>query len=505
MALRLVGGKGDNPDTPDSQDERECRESRDILALAVALVRAVVLSGRMGTLMPQVGGLEVAAQKAAGIPLSMDEAMARYRARVGARCTAGSVLRMLSTIQRVSEWAGWQNVAQIDFASADAILSARLRGENGVKWQGSTHDQAVSTLRSFGEFLRKSGHVMGNPLLDLEPTGETAGEGSRPLSEAHARAFIEVSIDRHMRSRRAKGCAPLVWLTLFYTGLRRSEGRSMCWRSIVTDEESGPLIVTEPGWTGNKSGDKDWLPIRADLYDLLMQHRETVPHGADDPVFPKYPSCETWHVDREAAGIPEDDPRSGPCTTHSTRKSYGTWLDAQNIPRGLVSGLMRHSETLAERSYIRHNWNRSREAVALLPPLWPSGTKIFRIRVQKNVAEGNIRAMIQPSHRFPIPMLHSAPQLDQTDGPVTGIGSCVTTDLAGPGLSVQSSCNAEPRSESIPPQSSDDSRSNGQSRTSTSPYVNRSSTPDEVVAMELARWLTRRGSQEPPHGTDRKQ
>ena len=213
----------------------------------------------------------------------------------------------------------------------------------------------------------------------------------------------------------------------------------MTWGSVVEDEQGG-TIVTDPKWPGNKSGDKDELPIRADLFALLKGWRERVPDCASDPVFPRAPHNRGWHVGRKDAGIAERDPRRGVVTPHSCRKSYITWLDALSIPRGLVTHLARHAGTLAEQSYIRHDDARARAAVESLPRLWDGGPKIFLKNRDISLANRPGATKIAPVTSEPSPVCLAPAQLEQTDVPVRNMGSDVTERPHGPGASVRSSC-----------------------------------------------------------------
>lgn len=501
MALKISGDWGEWKRCQGAPTEKPA-VSTDDRAILFACIRAFGRLVDMATPLEQRGLsaplVEEAASRSVAAPkvgagVSIDEAIALWKARSSARYKPESVDRMYSTVRRVSDWAGWNTVADISFESADAILSARLRGDNECKWGGSTHDQAVSVLRGFGEFLRKSGKLATNPLLDLEATGEPAGEGARPLAPELARAFMAAAIDRHMRTRRARGCSPLFWVTMFYTGLRYSEAKSMTWKCITPDA----VLVTDPRWRGNKSKRKDELPIREDLFGWLDRHRATIPSGSDDPVFPRVPTRYTWHVDRESAGIPLGDPRFGECTPHSARKSYGTWLDGQGIPRGLVSSLMRHSETLAEARYIRHNMPESRAAVEALPALGGDEIENIFVRRAKKLAlpkklddyvsvKPSVSAMkFSPNHN---PLRHPDPSsLHCDDG--------LTLERNAPGREAASGCEIPNQ-----PLSQHDSAWNGQkSRRISAPNSDR--TTLEMVMRTLAIYaesmLTEGGSEEP--------
>ncbi len=101
---------------------------------------------------------------------------------------------MASTVQRVAEHSGWNAANNVDYQGAIAFLADRRRAD--PPWSGPTYDQAVSTLRTFGEFLRRCGAAHANPLADLESCGEPGEQGPRALTATEARAIIEAAIIR---------------------------------------------------------------------------------------------------------------------------------------------------------------------------------------------------------------------------------------------------------------------------------------------------------------------
>jgi integrase len=413
--------------TPDSRTSRsDCR-------IVLALERIASTLDKMASGFPaQVKAGEVAAPVAGGV--SIDEAVARWRDDLTARdCTAGSVERMLSIVNRVAECSGWASAGDVAYQSAVAFLAARRRQES--PWSNATHDQAVSTLRTYGEFLRRSGVLLVNPLADLQSVGCLNPQGARALTVDQARALVACSIERHFESRRAKGCAPLYWTVLFLTGLRVSEAASMQWSDLDLEAEH-PCIWTDPRWTGNKAGRRDRIPLHPELRTLLEKYRSSRMYrpGA---VFPMMPTVTTWNQDRDAAGIPHRDGRKRKATRHSTRKSFITWLDALAIPRGLVSKLARHATTLTERVYVDHSDVMECEAIAQLGGVWPEKVEIFSIRSPKTVGLPADGRYLEPATLENRPVAQTTQRI-LTGRPAIGHGlSGVATSSQEPGRSVE--------------------------------------------------------------------
>jgi len=390
--LRLMGCWGDGRDRDEDQDRPSlkthdsCDEHAILLAVWRALGRVIHMNnapdqrGVSAPLVDDATSRGVAAR--AGVGVSIDTALAGWADELTARgCREQSAYRMGTLIRRVAKFAGWQGVAHVTYSDCVAFLANQRRGER--PWAGPTYDQAVSTLRTFGEFCRRSGWTAANPLVDLQACGEPGEHGSRALTTAEARALIASSLERHFRSRRAKGYAPVFWLLMFHTGLRYAEAQGLRWKDLDL-EGSIPALYTDPKAVGNKAKRRDRIPLHPELLEMLEGLRASSGNpDSNARVFRQSPNRATWRAEREAAKIPAKDARGRPVTPHSCRKSFCTWLDAQSIPRGLVSRLARHAHTLTEEKYIDHDSSLEVAAIHSLPTLWPQGVKIFARNLEK--------------------------------------------------------------------------------------------------------------------------
>lgn len=139
------------------------------------------------------------------------------------------------------------------------------------------------------------------------------------------------------------------------------------------DEDQG--IWTSPDWIGNKAKSRDWIPLHPTLAGLLAQHRLTVPNGDQAPVFPIVPSRGAFRTDRQAAGLPAVTPQRRTISPHSCRASFASWLANAGVSDSIISRLMRHTGSLAERVYVVRDAaieaRELRAAILLLPPIWP--------------------------------------------------------------------------------------------------------------------------------------
>lgn len=417
-----------------ASDKRPCRvtivvegETPDELSRSLCGVLAKIGQDRAMPAVVTHGELSTLAPVVPAAP-SIDEVAARWRDELSARCKPSSINRMTSCIAQAAAFAGWGTVNDVTYESATAFLAARKRGG----WSGPTYDQTVSVLRVFGEFLRRAKITPLNLLGDLRPSGVPGKAGSRALTVEEVRRLICFSVDRHLASRRAKGCAPLFWTFLALTGLRHAEGASIKWRDIDL-AGTVPAIYTDPDWTGNKANRTDIVPLCPELVGMLARYRATVPSGDADPIFPRVPTRETFGRELAAAGIPKRDSRRRSASVHSLRKSFCTWLDHAQTPAGLRSMLARHAQTLTERDYTDHQLAEMAAAVGRLPVLWPVNVEIFSITARKSAGLG-------AGSRYSVPVTqsrhgnatHGPSQPESDRSALLPCNDCVTTCPQGP-------------------------------------------------------------------------
>lgn len=200
------------------------------------------------------------------------------------------------------------------------------------------------------------------------------------------------------------------------------------------------------------------------------------------------PTRATFSATIAAAGISKVDPRNRPVSTNSLRKTFATLLDSAGVAAGVRSLLVRHSQTLTERTYTDHQVDVLREAVNRLPDLWPEGVKIFSISARKTVAEGGdgrYAVGVQASDR---PMTtETAKSKASHPSPSMGDGLNTQSVKAPGGMSLVSSSFAD-RSP-IPGRSAFQS-GNGQGRTEKDFDLN----VESEVALTLSVWLRARSA-----------
>jgi integrase len=302
---------------------------------------------------------------------SIDEAVARWRDEMTGRgCRGSSISRFVQLVKRAADSQGWHSVQQLDYLSAVAFLAHHRRGDHGGKpWGARTYNQAVTVLRTFGEFCRRSGYTTENAMADLQTWKAPMSDGCRALTADEARRVLAAAI-RRQGDARAHGFAALFWHTLFCTGLRYAELCSLQWGMVRLDgAHPGIRLVRE--MHGNKAGRADYIPLVPESVHLLKRWQDLVPHATHQAVFPVVPTRQTWRMDRDDAKIAAVDHRGRKTSIHCARKTYCTLIDKPGLSSGLVAKLARHATTLTEARYIDHEEADLWEAVQDFPLLWP--------------------------------------------------------------------------------------------------------------------------------------
>jgi integrase len=320
----------------------------------------------------------------AGASTPFAEAVTRWRdVLAGEDKSRRTIESYAHKVNQCGKVAGWRTVGDVSHESALAFIASRRRNDHdGRAWENGAIRHCISSLRSFGKFLQTSGLCGTDPLASLNLPKRRPQRHKHPFTESEARALIAAALVRHRRDRRARGHAPLVWATLFLTGLRHSEVQApsgdnpyggLKWRDVQLDAEY-PGITTDPKWVGNKASTRDWIPLHPRLLSLLRAHQTAVPHGPDDPVFPVWPIRATWMQDRKAAKLPAHDADGRALSVHATRASFCTWVGKLTLPEGLRDRLSRHQLGIAEGIYNTRHRSEFAAAIAQLPDIWPEGT-----------------------------------------------------------------------------------------------------------------------------------
>lgn len=267
----------------------------------------------------------------------------------------------------------WVTVGQVCHRDAVKFLAAMVKPdpETGkARWQGTTHDGAASALKVFGDFLEHNGYVVSNPLNHLEKSGETCGLGSRAFVTDECRALVSEARDWQKRDKKIKAPLLVYFLFLCLTAIRPGAVGKV--RRCDVDVGDKPAIYGDPTWL--KNGKRMRIPINNELAGVLREYLKGVPEGPEALLFPVRPNHHTFERLLVFAGIRYQDERMMPATPYSCRHWMATQLDRIGASPGIVSMVLAHTTTMAEKHYLDRLESEAREYLNKLPALLPTET-----------------------------------------------------------------------------------------------------------------------------------
>lgn len=328
----------------------------------------------------EVGRLSAVTMQPEPIALSIGDALDWWAVYLRAkRKREDSIEGFARYVRTCAHHAGWRTIADVHISGAIAFLEHRGSCAGcpqcpGCKrpWAGTTIDQCASALRSFGACLTKTEKWGKDALAHLESSGAVGGRGDRAATTDELRLLIRTALRAGLSDKRARrGNRPLFWAFLALTGLRiGDESHCITWGDLSADCTE---YESNPAWSKNRKRQR--VPINRELAGLLLEHRESVPHGPGDRVFPTAPFHPTFTADRNAAGIAATDSRGDPFAPHSCRKWLKTTLGQLGVRNAVSRAILRHHGGLDGR-YDHAGWGEMVEAVNRLPALWPENLVI---------------------------------------------------------------------------------------------------------------------------------
>lgn len=267
-------------------------------------------------------------------------------------------------VERAAKDNGWTDPADLTFDAVTAYLGSKR--DSGA-WKGTTYNRNLTIFRSLTSFMHASGKIPEDPLAKAYRAEQDGGEGSRAATIDEARAMVLSAWARAVDAR-SKGNRALYWTCLFAAGLRLNEPAQWKWRHLALDHATPHIIWTPDISKNHKRRDTALAP---ELVELLSAHRDTVPNGPDDPVFPVVPSPSMFRQDARRAGVALEDYRGRPFSPHSARKFFSTMATSIGIPEKMVDFLMRHAGRVEHR-YYQPTLEEQAASLAKLPRIWPS-------------------------------------------------------------------------------------------------------------------------------------
>jgi integrase len=246
----------------------------------------------------------------------------------------------------------WHRLKEVNPRTISAYLG-KMKTDNRTP---KTVNDARSMLYSFFGWCVRQGRMEQNPAEHVERTEDRREKTRRALSVMECRTLIE----------KAPARRKLIYLTLIYTGLRRSEAKELRWGYLHVD---GLNPYVELPATITKSGKAQRVPLMAALADAFRDARGAADDG--DKVFRKgMPKMRTFRADLARAGIADEDERGRGVVMHSLRHSLATMLAASGVPMSLAMRIMRHSDVrLTAQTYTDEGLLPLGEAMKSLPAL----------------------------------------------------------------------------------------------------------------------------------------
>ncbi len=254
-------------------------------------------------------------------------------------------------IRIVSEHAKWDTLIDIN---PEGFLNWRIA--NGDK-APKTLNEYLNSLNAFLNWLVDRGTIEINPLLKV-PRAETRGKQRRKrrsLTEKQFKRLIESS--PYERS--------IVYHVAAYTGLRRSELKSITWNDINLEGEF-PYIVVRDCISKNKITQS--VPLHPDLVTRLKDKRQG--SGINDHVLQVPSRLYLYKKDLEAVGIPFKDEEGRQVDFHALRTTFATFLHSNGANQAVAMQAMRHSDPrLTAITYNDANLMPVGDAISKLPSI----------------------------------------------------------------------------------------------------------------------------------------
>jgi integrase len=194
---------------------------------------------------------------------------------------------------------------------------------------------------------------------------------SNPMKGKGVKLFREDNIQTRFLTREEQGLLlqacpdtlrPIVQMALL-TGMRLGELLALKWAQVDLSKSPGVITVVR-----SKSGKSRQIPVCPSLEAILLtlKRKATLEHVfVSGRTGRPYTSIRTaWEAALKRSGL-------APCTFHSLRHTYGTYLADQGVPLPALQKLMGHSTILVTSRYAHGTPRAEREAAVHLENMLP--------------------------------------------------------------------------------------------------------------------------------------
>ena len=283
---------------------------------------------------------------------------------------------VMQRIREFLELSGASKIEHLDVAAADRVKDKLRERDNSPQ----TINHKMGAARAFGRWLSRMGHVIENPLSNVEGVqlgGDLKIVRRAPRPEEVGKLYQAVK----QMKRRGRGMLPwdraMLYLIAFGTGLRAKELRRTQPGWFRLDVEV-PVLHVPPKLTKNKKGAMVPLPswlvreLRPWLLDLMERE------GAGGQAF-RWMSAIPARImkrDLKAAGVPFETP-DGRFDFHALRTGFTTQLQRGGADIRTAQIAARHADAMTTlRHYSKAQASEVVEAIekALPDPLAAAAT-----------------------------------------------------------------------------------------------------------------------------------
>ena len=296
-----------------------------------------------------VCGVAIPGKVLSALQLPLSKHLARYLSEKEKECTSfDSVRNIESRLKILFNECRWKKITDID---SFEFVQWRARSKRSPK----TLNEYLSDASGFIKWLNRHGFLDVHPLSDIERL-RTAGRQVRARRAFSIDEFNQLLAHTPDVSRR------MIYITAFYTGLRKNEISQLRWGDINYQLEN-PYIAARAKTTKNKkTANIPLVPIVAEAFRNYYDGQDL-----GETVF-VMPCHKTLDRDLKAAGIPKVDSEEKHLDFHSLRHSFGTMLATSGVSQRLAQALMRHSDPkLTANVYVDAGKLLLGDAVAQLP------------------------------------------------------------------------------------------------------------------------------------------
>jgi len=316
--------------------------------------------------------------------------------------TAGYIREVLSRIRKVCDACRFKRLIEMNSTSLLRWLNQKAKSGMGAR----TRNGYREVMNTFCNWAVENNCLASNPFMRVPKAREStdkrrerralAGEEivrllraalERPLHEAieqrrgHSKNALKVEVDEEAKAEAERlGLErKLLYATLIYTGLRKSELASITVGQVFLDHDTPHLVLAAKDEKARRGAT---LPLHPELVVVLRKWLE-FKRERNDQFSPReklfhVPNalCKILNRDLEFAGIDKRDVLNRVIDVHALRHTHGTLLAQQGVSPSVAKDSMRHSDIrLTMNVYTHLELNDVAKGVNRIPDFLNDGEK----------------------------------------------------------------------------------------------------------------------------------